>query len=92
MTLPRAVRPAENESLDRHEWSDVYGSSNEAYRKLQTLRCPLIGTAKESDTANPSLPSPEERKQIEPPKRQLPAPDGNTDLDRNTDLNNDIPF
>jgi hypothetical protein len=40
MTLLRAVRPAENESLDRHEWGSVYGSSDEAYRKLQTLRCP----------------------------------------------------
>ncbi len=34
----------------------------------------LFGLAKEKDVHNPSLPSPEERKQIEPPKRQRPAP------------------
>ncbi|MGO9773207.1 MAG: hypothetical protein ACLPSW_27415 [Roseiarcus sp.] len=42
MTLPHSVSPAENEGFERHEWSSVYASSNEAYKKLQTLRCPQV--------------------------------------------------
>jgi hypothetical protein len=29
-----------DEGFEWHEWSSVYASSNEAYKKLQTLRCP----------------------------------------------------
>ena len=42
VTSPHSVSPAENEGFERHEWSSVYASSNEAYKKLQTLRCPPL--------------------------------------------------
>jgi hypothetical protein len=41
----------------------------------------LFGIAKEKDVHNPSLPLPEERKRLEPPKQQLPGP-----------IDDDIPF
>lgn len=60
------------------------GEKLEPWRKWIDLIANLFGLAKDKDVHNPSLPSPEERKQIEPPKRQLPAPD--------IDTVDDIPF
>lgn len=61
------------------------GEKLEPWRKWIDSIAKLIGVAKESDVANPSLPLPEERKRIEPPRRKLPPPDsGNID--------DDIPF
>jgi hypothetical protein len=60
------------------------GEKLEPWRKWIDSIANLFGLAKDRDVHNPSLPSPEERKQIEPPKRQLPAPRNDTD--------DDIPF
>lgn len=63
------------------------GEKLEPWRKFIDSIANLIGVAKGKDTQNPALPSPEERKQIEPPKNQVPSP-GKKDL-RSDD---EIPF
>jgi hypothetical protein len=62
------------------------GEKLEPWRKWIGSITNLFGLAKDKDVHNPSLPSPEERKQIEPPKRQLPAPPSVNDVD------DDVPF
>lgn len=61
------------------------GEKLEPWRKWIDSIANLIGVAKGKDSQNPALPAPEERKKIEPPKRQLPPP-------RDDRLDSDIPF
>ena len=51
----------------------------------------LIGKAKEMMAEWLGLPSPAERKKLEPPRRQLPAPEAGKKPSAD-DLDDDIPF
>jgi len=61
------------------------GEKLESWRRIVDSVANLIGVAKGKESNPPSLPPPELPKKIEPPKRQLPSPEG----DRAGD---DIPF
>ena len=61
------------------------GEKLEPWRKWIDSIAKVLGAAKDSDVANPSLPLPEERKRIEPPRRKLPPPDSES-------IDDDIPF
>lgn len=50
------------------------GEKLEPWRKWIDSIASLFGHAKDKDTQHSSLPSPEDRKRLDPPKRELPSP------------------
>jgi hypothetical protein len=50
------------------------GEKLEPWRKWVDSIANLFGLAKDKDSQHPSLPAPEDRKRLDPPKRQLPSP------------------
>jgi hypothetical protein len=50
------------------------GEKLEPWRKWIDSIASLFGHAKDKDTQHPSLPLPEDRKRLDPPKRDLPSP------------------